>query len=672
MLFSLLFQNLITALLMALCGYPLAKFLRERGAAENSLQVLFLSLFLGFFLFETGVAIYFTQGKTLQWLNLFPLFYCCYQPKVRNLTEEKVSLASLAYSFGVLVLGSVYFLTSYAPDWCQFTRQPFIDLISYGSTAFSLGQSGIETAAFQRALFFPEQTGLGLYHFVELWFSVGIARIFSVSETYVIALILPVQLLVWISVGLLGHAKSSSSLIAFFLSLALPFANYKTLLGNDVFLYNFLDLTGLKIGLLWVSLMVLWQIRKNPALFLGICLLLPQENILYAMVTPFLFLGYLQVTNGSIRMFFNRPFLILLSALLVCGLSLLLTLGQKSGTHSLDVEAFSMGDWLLKTAVYFREGSFNLGILYWWPAFLLGGLFFDKRFHLPLAAFVLAKILGKGFVLASHLELVQPLVEAGGFLLFLYLTSRFTEWQLPPLAYRIFVILLGLATVGAFGNVATGHMDFEQIFSLFSCAVFPVFFAITLLSGDQENGWLSAYVPSGLNRLLLSAVFLVLSIMTFRWQRVEGFEAPFYQLVKSEMASSKGPHLSAYLSDRKLYPFPLHIQAGLPLLLEDGSAISTPIHIWDDSSWQGTEREGQVQELPFALFTQGVRPMDHSAIRKAQVSFLRRFQIRFLWMDPACKSSSLTDQIRPAIRREIRPKGNGPVFLVLDPGRLPK
>lgn len=672
MLLSLLLQNLIVSLLLLAVGSPLVWLLRKKLPLENGAQAIFLSLFLGFFLFETGTALFFTHGKTLQLLNFLPLVSLFFLPRKANQSGwEKWELKDGLYPLLTLFLGSVYFLKSYAPDFQQFTRQPFIDLISYGSTAFSLGQSGIETAAFQRSLFFPDQTGLGLYHFAELWFSVGVGRLLQLSETYVVSLILPVQLLIWMLVGLIGNARKMPGYLVFLLALALPFANYKTLLGSDIFLYNFLDLTGLKIGLLWVSLLALWQMQENPKAFFGLALLLPQENVLYALVLPFLLIGFQQAFRLPFRIFFQMPILLLLGAMALCGGLLLAFFGQKSGTHSLSIHSFTMLDWLSKSAVYFREGAFNLGFAYWWPAFLLLGVLYDRRVLIPLLAFLLAKSTGIGLGKWSEISPYRALLETALFALILWISSRFQLARFPRIGYVLFRVIAALSVVGGLGNVATGHMDFEQIFSLFSCAVFPVFLALVFLRRDGNETGLFPRFPASFRPYVLVLSLSLLSLFTFRWQRVEPFDASYFQSVRELMETTPAPHYAAYLSNRKLYPFPLHIQAGIPLLWQHGSAISTPLHVWEDNSWQGTEREAQVLELPFALFTGGKKPATTEDLVRAKLAFLRKFQIRILWVDKGYQSPLLT-QIQSAITHRLASSANSPDFLILNPDLLPK
>lgn len=672
MLFRLIVENLATTGILLLFGGPVIFFLKGRIPAQNSLHQVFLALVSGFFLFESSVAILSTKGATVQWLNLLPFVYLFTRPRqFHSDAQPPVPYSWLLIPLAGMVAGSLYFLKSYASGFTEFDRQPFIDLISYSGTAFSIGQSGIENASFQKALFFPAQTGLGVYHFTELWFSSGIARILGISETYVVSIILPVQILVMMISGILGESREKNwpQLPVLILGLALPFANYKTLFGDDVFLYNFLDLTGLKVGLLWVTLLFLWRFRGYGPSFFSLALLLPQENILFVPLVALLYLCFIWLHSLSVRELFSHQLPVLYAIFAGTGLLILFLFTKKGTGHDVNWMAFTAMEGLSKSSVYFREGVFNLGLFYWWPALLVFVLFYEKRYVFFIVAVLGGKIAGKGLGMGiGSGDGLIPVVEIVVFFLVLWLTDNRFRFINRTIWGLLFILLI-LCFIGGIGNAATHHMDYEQIFSIFSCAVFPVAVVLGLIHLQSENGLLTFPVLIRWRTWLSSSILLMLTLFTFRWQRVESFDLSFYREVKDVLRSDPSPHFAGYLSIRKLYPFPAHIQAGLPLMMEDCSMISTPLNVWEDKSWAGTERESQVLELAYSIFSNGRQPQNRADDMRLKTSFLKTYQIRYLWKDKGYPDDFLR-LIQPAVLKIVNPGSSGPSFIVIDPTRL--
>ena len=136
------------------------------------------------------------------------------------------------------------------------------------------------------------------------------------------------------------------------------------------------------------------------------------------------------------------------------------------------------------------------------------------------------------------------------------------------------------------------------------------------------------------------------------------------------METSTGNRFSAYFSERPFYPFPLHIQTGFPLLFEFPDAISTPVSIFEDSSWVKSSREGQVKQLPFFLFSESDDSFKNEEDKwKLQLRFIKTFKIQYLWVDKGNDSPSL-NWLRPKAKSILVSSKENLEFWEIDPEKI--
>ena len=112
--------------------------------------------------------------------------------------------------------------------------------------------------------------GISPYHFTELWttgflsktFGTPILKVFSVSVNgYLIFLVL-------ISFLAIAESLKANILFAFILASSFVFSNPKSLISNEIFLYNFLDLYNIKFQLLFILLTIIHLFSFRFLLFL--------------------------------------------------------------------------------------------------------------------------------------------------------------------------------------------------------------------------------------------------------------------------------------------------------------------------------------------------------------------------------------------------------------------
>jgi hypothetical protein len=658
-------------LLLAVIGFLPAKLVQKKTNQKGVVFLLFCSLLFGYFLFESVVAVVFTKGVTVQWLSFIPFLLLFFIPRIKN--EKKKPESDLSYLLLPLVLflfSSWYFLKSYSYDLQSFNKYPFIDIISYACNSLAMGLSGNETSVASGTIYYPELFRFNLYHFTELWAIVGICKILPITETYAICFILPVFFITLIGFGIAALGKNLK--IPFYaltaIGLALCFANGKLLLFNDVFLYSFLDLGGLKISLLFPLLILFWLLKDNTPLVLAFGLLLPQTNTLYFLLlatsTGFYVLYNLRNLKNAIP---NYIFI----GYAIFALSFLFILFTNSeGSESFPIKNFSVLQVIAETFSYFREAVFNLGINYWGVFILGSALVISWKNILLIIPFFVSKTSLKIFCMLWPID--QKLVSIGEVLIFL-LVLFFLNWKVKILNKNFFYSFLVLFTLCGFagiGHTYTGHLDFEQIFTLFACALFPVLVLFLFEEKVKEKSVLDILGIARFKWIVLSFILILVSYKTIRFQRSLPFEKDFYDEISKSIQPDKGQKFSAHFTTKKMYPFPLHVQAGFPLLFEHATALSTTVTLLNDNSWQKTERSAQVKNYPFYIFStkDSIFQKDKN-ISQLQNRFIKHFKIKYLWIDPKFDQTQIAIP-EIAIQKKIVSKMDGEEFWIISPEML--
>lgn len=670
MLFQVFVQNLLLISLFGFAGYfPMLGF-EKKFRQMNLNERLFVAVFMGYFIFESLVGIWTTKGATVQWANFLPFVIL---PFLADSTSKKTFSGNWpSFTFIpllVLIFGSWYFVRSYAPDLVNIARYPFIDIVSYASTAFGMQFSGNETAYFDSAIYYPANSPFNLYHFTELWALVGITKLFGVTELYGISFLIPVSLLTMASLGfsVLGRSLKMSFLTLSGLVFVLLFANGKLLFFNDYFLYNVLDLCGLKISLLVPTLIFLYIIRTSNSLMLAFSLWLPQVNILFSLAVGLLWFYYL--VQDRANFWKSKPLIFWLLPTLWIFLYVFLLLIHPSESQAFKLQPFQLSGWLIRSFTYFREAIFNLGINYWLPLIILSSIFYSWKNVLLLIPFGLAKLVSRLVLVLYYPALewsavYESLIFVAGF----WFLPSFTS-QKPEKAWLL-VGLFILCLVAGAGNYLTGFMDFEQIFTLLAAAGFTVLAFFLFASPSSENGRFSELVQTKIGKWVFLGVCIVFIFKTFRFQRSLPYDKNFYDQISRHIENETKPRFSAYLSSKSYYPFPTHIQAGFPLLFAYSDALSTPISMLDDPNWVGTERESQILNFPLMHFSQkdSLFQMDKNS-NSLILRFIKKFGIRYIWLDKN-KNSPIREELFHYRKFYIESKSEGLEFWEIDPDKI--
>ena len=591
MLFEVVCYNLLIFFFLGLIGFLPAKFLQKKINQSGPVFFIFSSLIFGYFLFESILAVWLTKGVTVQWLNFIPFGLLFIFP---DKTTKKVAIKSdFSFLFLPLTLfffSTWYFLKSYSFDLHSFNNYPFVDIISYATNSFAMGFSGAETSVASGTIYYPDRFRFNLYHFTELWAIVGFCKILPITETFAICFILPVFFFTLIGFGIAAIGQELKipvyALVA--IGLAVCFANGKLLFFDDVFLYSFLDLGGLKISLLFPLLILFWLLRENLPLVFAFGLFLPQTNTLHFLLLA-TFVGLYILLN--IRKLKEKiPIAIIVGYALFAISFLFIIVKNSEGSESFPPNTLSIYQAVLEAFSYFRESIFNLGFNYWGIFILLSAFVVSWKYGLLLLPFFISKGLSKvlGALISIDYKIV-PVIEVLVFIGVLTLINH----KLKILSIRFFqtlTVLFFLCLYAGIGHSYTGHVDFEQIFTLFSCSIFPLMVLFLFQPKNNESGLLDFLKSDKLKWVGLSVVLIFVIFKTLRFQRSLPFETEFYNHILKAIESDKGQKFSAHFTTKKMYPFPLHVQAGFPLLFEYSTAISTTVTLLNDSSWQKTER----------------------------------------------------------------------------------
>lgn len=667
MLPKLLGLNLALVVGLLAIGYFPALFLERKFRPFSLMERAFVALLSGYFLFQTAVAIWVTSGETVQWVNLFPFLALFLLPDWVNGTEKQKNWWPFLFPAGILGFSVWYFVHSYSSNGVDPDSYPFIDIVSYATTATGMMISGNETVFADGALYYPHLFPFSLYHFTELWTLVGISQLAGITPLFGIAFLVPVLFLLLISLGLIsvGENEKRPLWLTGILIFSFLFANGKLVMGNDIFLFNILDLCGLKISLLIPILLFLWIIRGQTTLLLAFSMWLPQANILYAPVVGFLWIWVL--VNEKADFFLQRPIVFWVFPALACLLYGLLLFQNPGEGNEFELLDFSTSDFLIQVFHYLREAVMNLGFQYWLPLLVLSAVFVSGRNAFLLLPFLGAKGVSK--LLLPYVPLFDsfaPIIEMLIFLLLFGFVQPFLTRQMKFGGWMVFSGLFILSAIGAAGHTLTGFMDFEQIYTLMAASVF---FLITFSLFNVHES--RHYLANGIfPRLILGGICLMLVAKTFRFQRVLPFSNTYFSQVHQILNKTEGSKRSAYFSTKSYYPFPLHVQAGFPLLFSHADALSTPVTMLEPNNWQGTSRENQVKNFAFMMFAQNDSLYKKDGnIPSLQIRFLKHFGIRYLWMDKDYHSEVIS-QLLPYRKNFLRSPDKGPDFWEIEVDNL--
>lgn len=644
--------------------------LLERKFRTLSLsEFLFSSALIGYFIFESVVATWVTRGQTVQLVNFLPLVFLFFLPdNTETKIPKKQDWLSLLTPILILLFASWYFVKSYAPDLQSIEQYPFIDLVSYASSTFGMVHSGHETTYFDSAIYYPDKFKFNLYHFTELWALAGWSKIFGITELWGISFLLPVVLLALMALGFsaLGSSLKISPWVVLPLVFTLIFANGKLLFFEDFFLFNSLDLCGLKLSLLIPVLMFLIIIRHQTALLLAFTFWLPQVNILYIVALGLLWVYFLAKEKTAFFKILPLAIWVLPTAFLaVYGFLLLSNPGE---SQEFPLQPFSLLGFLNRSFTYFREAVFNLGYNYWIPMVVISALTVNWKNGLLLIPFGLPKLVSK-LLMVTYLPAMRyaSITEVLIFILSLWAINRLARIWNPTIPSLILGGLFILCLIAGIGNFLTGYMDFEQIYTLISASVFTIIAFLLFAPKKTASVVFSTFQSSKWFPFVMSVLCVGLIFKTIRFQRVIPFDKSFYSKISDVLKKESGPKFSAYFSSKSYYPFPLHVQAGFPLLFSFSDALSTPVTPLENTSWMSTERQTQVENFPLMIFAnKDSQFLKNGNLEEMQLRFLKEFQIRYLWVDQDY-SSAILDSLTSHRKSRFVSNKEGLEFWTIEP-----
>lgn len=672
MLIQIVIYNLLSVLGIGMAGYFPALLLERKTTFQGIVTRLFFSLILGFFIFESLVAIWVAKGLTMQILNLIPFAIIYLLPDnkiIKQPSEEKPLM--LLLPMAMLLFSSWYFLRSYSKDLQNIDFYPFIDIVNYASSSFGMFHSGSEVSFADAAVFFPEKGRINLYHFTDLWAATGLSRIFSVTELWTFCFLLPVFLFVLISFGLASNSTKNQRPIYFTLALliALCFSNSKLLFFSDYFFYNVLDLCGIKISLIIPFFLFLYRLKGHPQAILAFLLMLPQVNILLAVVLAIGVGIYFMIHIKNFRLAFSLP-VMLGYFVFGAGFLFLMFIGKGSDAGGPVLLPFSISIATLTFFNYLREAFFNLGFLYWVAFLQLAALLVNRQYIVLVMPFIIAKAVSK-LVLHFLPEMSEwsAVPEVLIFFIILYRIDR--RFRIIPMAlYQGFLLAIGLCFVGAVGYSVTGFMDFEQIYTLFTCSCFFIIAFLIFNHDPDDQGLLSLIKLDRYKWIIGTVILLFITFQTFRFQRVLYFDKSFYSQIKAQIKPISGDKYSAYFSSRRYSPFPLHIKTGFPLMFTWSSAISTPVTMFEDESWLGKNIQWHVEQYPFHKYCLSKTGFDPAKnLEDCKKSFLKEKGIRYLWIDADYDKSRLAF-LETAVQKRFSSASDKLEFWLIDPAKL--
>lgn len=668
LLIQVLLISILLTTILPLLGWIPACYFSDRLNRPTPGFLLFLSLFFGYLLVQSLFAIWITNGITIQWLNFLPFLMVAKSGaraggplfNMVRLSGKDILLSSL-----MLLVSSVYFVRSYSNDFTNIHRQPFVDLVSYAASAYGMGQSGIEAYFADKALYFPELSGINLYHFTELWLTKLLALVTGKTELWITCFILPVfqlNMVVMALISLPGFRKEKWWM-QFLMLLAFCFSFGKLLFFEDVFLYHILDLFGSKLALILPAFVIIWSLRRNLMLLLTSLLFLPQLNILLFPLC--LILAFNSFYRGiNFHNEFPMKQLVTGYSLYLFFFLLILFLGRDSGSAGLNLQAVEGFHFLRIFFQYGREAIYNLGFWYWMPFIFLAFLFKSRIYGLIFLPFLFGKAFGKlislmGAGLIDFVPGAEFVVCIAGFW---WLNKKWLRFNKQiQFAFRA---IFALCMVAACGYAFSGFMDFEQIFTLPSGSFFfLIAFGLFILPAPLKHPPILSFKGS---EYLLAASLIALTWSTYRFQRSLPFDESFYKTIESEA----GPvSKSIYFSSKHFAPFPLHVKTGYPLLFSSNDAYSTPVTQFEDSSWHGKNIAWHVRQYPFYIFCE-LPENKYLSMQQKTLLFLKKFGIWFVWIDQTYPQSRLKF-LKPFVEKRWVSNIEQKEFWKINPAKIP-
>jgi len=664
----LLINFLLVVVLLSLGWIPSGFLCRKLGNTNINLR-LFTAVFFGYLFTQSFVAIWVTKGLTMQWLNFLPFFMLL---GIRSEVKTEITAGKQEFFWrdvliptGMLFFLTFYMVKSYAPDFITISRQPFIDFVSYAGSAYALKISGTENLFLDKSLFFPELCSLNLYHFTELWLIRLVAEVTNQTDLWITCFIIPVflNLLVSFSLNSLPETRKLSGFILAIIIFSLCFAQGKLLIFDDYFLFHVLDLFGTKLALIIPVFLLLWNLRKNRNLFLAFLLILPQINILLAVLLAILaFAKFFLMSNEKSRLpskgiwlgygLYFGAFLIIL----IFGMN-----PSKGELKSAGMEGLKT--FILTFFQYGREALFNLGFLYGYPFLVLASLFRSRKYALLIFPFIIAKAIGRiapsgSAVLAEFTPAIELICCVGGLW---WIDRRFLHF--PAFVKNGILIIFLLSVISAFGNAFTGFMDFEQIFTLAACSFFYLLTFAILVWKDNQISLPLLKFPG--KEYILGICLVVLTWKTFRYHKSIPFDVPFYQMLRNE---AEPVSRSIYFSSMHYSPFPLHVKAGIPLLFHYPDAHSIPVTQFDDSTTHGNYVTMHLKEFPFSIFCN--LPANKAfSVQQNTLRFIKEYGIQFAWVDKSYPQSKLSF-LEPYMEKRWVSEKEGKEFWKINPRKI--
>jgi hypothetical protein len=673
LLYQVILFDVLILLVTGLAGYFPARLIERKSGADGWVSRIFLALISGYFILESLYAIRVTTGFTMQWLNFLPFLMICFLPDVNKNPVEmhRQNKRLLLIPVGILIFSCWYFTRSYSSDLLHLDHYPFIDVVSYASSAYGMKFSGTEVSFADAALYYPGQTRLNLYHFTDLWAAGGISELFQLPELRSLCFYVPVFFLTLMAAGLvtLPGSQKIPSVYLGILILAVCFANGKLLFAQDYFLLSVLDLHGIKLSLIIPVFLFLFRLRHHPQILLAFLLWLPQVNILLAVAMAFGLGIYTFRNMKSIRNLYSVPVVVGYVVFAIVFLFLLKT-GSGPETAGPEKIPFSFVLALKTTFLYLRESLFNLWFNYWAVFVVLAALVNNRNALVLVVPYLVAKVISK---IAVLLLPVSTEWMAGPEVLMALCILYFLEKRYPvlPLFTGFATAILSLLCLtGAIGYSLTHFMDFEQIYTLVSGTCFLIAAFALFIPLEGRSGFLDSVGLSKFKWIAGSLVLGVVTWKTFRFQRVLPFDTQFYKQIEITIFNEEGDFRSAYFSSRRYSPFPLHIKAGFPLLFNWSSAVSTPVTMFEDSSWQGKNIEWHVRAFPFYSFCKSKPQFNEKQdVALMQADFLKKYAIRYLWVDGDYDQKKI-NFLEKAVQKKVKSEKDKMEFWIIDPTLL--
>lgn len=622
---------------------------------------ILLTQLIGYLLVSSSIAIYYSKFQTI--LVIVPLILgliYSYNWKYPEISEQKEY--PLLHTYGIIclsfiVIGSYYFYSYYHEG--AWTKLPFIDNTTYSKISSSLIQTGKENYFSDWNMYNLPYNGISPYHFTELWttgflskiFGTPILKVFSVSVNgYLIFLVL-------ISFLAIAESLKTNILFAYILALSFVFCNPKSLISNEIFLYNFLDLYNIKFQLLFILLTVihLFSYRSKYELSILFSFILPYINIVFLFIPAFLLIKYLKFTN--------KFKLILSYGLIIFFITGAAWISLVDSTGGLEVKITSIESLIKLFSQYSIEMTYNLG-LYYNFIYVLPILFIYNKEILNFINTILKSsrsihvITATSFLLICanilYFKISVKILPVSMAFLAVILYSRIkNNWILFSEGISIF----GITAISAFLVLTTSNFDFEQVYLIYfiTTLTFYLFYLIAKKS-------------SGLNPLsigILSALFICITFITLKKQRSVDFDSSFYAELGKHYQNVESIH-SVSLTGKSFMPMPLHVVGGQGLMLFHPNVYDTPITIFDNRNWEDKPERLVVQKLPFYY---EYKDLEHSHSSKNQISFIKKYQVKFVWIENGY-DAQLESTLKKAAVFSAHSSSENISFLEINPSKL--